>query len=207
MAVVTSFSSLSSLIPSPPRFSSPLFYPILAARLRSHCHKYHLRLCPAPRASQRAPNFPQESDGLFNKSRRWAQVDFWDEYDGEDEDEDDDEDDEEEEDRSLDLLIRFVENVFRKVSRRARKAVRSVLPVSISTKLVGFAVNGALILAFLWVLKAFIEVICTLGSVIFVSILLIRGVWSGVAYLQENRNLNLHQDNDGPSWAGARPAN
>lgn len=36
----------------------------------------------------------------------------------------------------MDLLLRFVENVFRKVSKRARKAVRSVLPVSISTKLV-----------------------------------------------------------------------
>lgn len=51
-------------------------------------------------------------------------------------DDDDEEDEEEEEDRSLDLLVRFVENVFKKVSRRARKAVRSVLPVSISTKLV-----------------------------------------------------------------------
>ncbi|ONK74129.1 uncharacterized protein A4U43_C03F3070 [Asparagus officinalis] len=51
--------------------------------------------------------------------------------------EDDDEDDEEEEDdRSLDLLARFIENVFRKISRRARKAARSVLPSSISTKLV-----------------------------------------------------------------------
>lgn len=48
----------------------------------------------------------------------------------------DDDDEEEEEDRSLDLLIRFVENVFRKVSRKARKAVKSVLPVPISTKLV-----------------------------------------------------------------------
>ncbi|KAL0365281.1 UNVERIFIED_CONTAM: hypothetical protein Sangu_0625700 [Sesamum angustifolium] len=51
-------------------------------------------------------------------------------------DDDDDEEEEEEEDRSLDLLIRFVENVFRKVSRKARKAVKSVLPVPISTKLV-----------------------------------------------------------------------
>lgn len=53
-----------------------------------------------------------------------------------DEDDDDEEEEEEEEDRSLDLLIRFVENVFRKVSRKARKAVKSVLPVPISTKLV-----------------------------------------------------------------------
>lgn len=56
---------------------------------------------------------------------------------GENDDDDDDEDDEEEEDdRSLDLLARFIENIFRKISRRARKAARSVLPPSISTKLV-----------------------------------------------------------------------
>ncbi|KAH8498614.1 hypothetical protein H0E87_017516 [Populus deltoides] len=62
-------------------------------------------------------------------------------------------------DRSLDLLVKFVSNVFKKVSKRARKAVRSVLPVPLSTKLVEFSVNGVLLLAFLWVLKAFLEVI------------------------------------------------
>ncbi|KAL0356944.1 UNVERIFIED_CONTAM: protein SHORT HYPOCOTYL IN WHITE LIGHT 1 [Sesamum calycinum] len=82
--------------------------------------------------------------------------DYGDDID-EDDDDDDDDDEEEEEDRSLDLLIRFVENVFRKVSRKARKAVKSVLPVPISTKLVGFAVNGTIILTFLWVLKAFLQ--------------------------------------------------
>lgn len=55
---------------------------------------------------------------------------------GEEEEDEEEEDEDEEEDRSLDLLVRFVENVFRKVSRRARKAVRSVLPQSIPTKLV-----------------------------------------------------------------------
>ncbi|XP_057788096.1 protein SHORT HYPOCOTYL IN WHITE LIGHT 1-like [Salvia miltiorrhiza] len=104
-----------------------------------------------------------------------------------DEDDDEDDEEEEEEDRSLDLLIRFVENVFRKVSRKARRAVKSVLPVPISTKLVGFAVNGTIILTFMWVLKAFLQVICTLGSVVFVSILIIRGIWSGISYLQESR--------------------
>lgn len=138
---------------------------------------------------------------LFNETRKWAaRLDF----DGDEEDEDDEE--EEEEDRSLDLLVRFVENVFRKVSRRARKAVRSVLPVSISTKLVGFAVNGVIILSFLWVLKAFLEVICTLGSVVFVSILLIRGVWSGLAYLQESRNYHMNGiDEDHSAWSRAQP--
>lgn len=49
----------------------------------------------------------------------------------------DDEDDENDEDRSLDLLVRFVQSVFKKVSKRTRKAVRSVLPFPISTHLVG----------------------------------------------------------------------
>ncbi|KAH9655507.1 ATP phosphoribosyltransferase regulatory subunit [Citrus sinensis] len=188
---------------------------------------------------------------------------------------DDDEDDEaEEEDRSLDLLVKFVENVFKKVSRKARKAVRSVLPQSISKNLVGFSVNGVLILAFLWVLKAFLEnypwlfkvdricfvtglgsftilsslwmspsseskrqllrwscgcifsvvfisvathdmhlmdgrgtVVCTLGTVVFVSILLIRGVWTGVTYLQESRTHRVDDlDAENPAWRGAQPA-
>ncbi|KAK4438004.1 protein SHORT HYPOCOTYL IN WHITE LIGHT 1 [Sesamum alatum] len=126
---------------------------------------------------------------------------------GDDIDEDDDDDDEEEEgeDRSLDLLIRFVENVFRKVSRKARKAVKSVLPVPISTKLVGFAVNGTIILTFLWVLKAFLEVICTLGSAVFLSILLIRGVWTGISYFQESRSYRA-DDDEPQSWSRAQPA-
>ncbi|KAJ4873253.1 hypothetical protein Rs2_45076 [Raphanus sativus] len=123
------------------------------------------------------------------------------------EDEDEQEEDEEEEDRSLDLLLRFVENVFRKVSKRARKAVRSVLPVSISTKLVGFSVNGVLILAFLWILKAFLEVACTLGTIVFTSILLIRGLWAGVAYVQESRNNRINELADDPrAWNGVQPA-
>nr|TKS05107.1 hypothetical protein D5086_0000132040 [Populus alba] len=65
--------------------------------------------------------------------------------------------------RSLDLLVKFVSNVFKKVSKRARKAVRSVLPVPLSTKLVEFSVNGVLLPAFLWVLKAFLEVILEEG--------------------------------------------
>ncbi|KDP44551.1 hypothetical protein JCGZ_16384 [Jatropha curcas] len=118
-----------------------------------------------------------------------------------------DEEEEEEEDRSLDLLVRFIQNLFKKVSKQARKAVRSVLPVSISTKLVTFSVNGVLVLAFLWVLKAFLEVVCTLGSVVFVSILLIRGIWSGITYLQESRYLKMNElDDDHHAWTGAQPA-
>ncbi|KMT01010.1 hypothetical protein BVRB_9g222710 [Beta vulgaris subsp. vulgaris] len=173
-------------------FASP--HPLLQLHL--------LRTFPALQASRRSS--PQENDELINDSRKWSQFNF----DGYDDDEyDDEEEEDEEEDRSLDLLMRFVENIFRKVSKRARKAVRSVLPLAISTKLVGFAVNGLIILSFLWVLKAFLEVICTLGTVVFVSILLIRGVWSGVLYLQEGRGrpINGFDDDDQSAWTRAQP--
>ncbi|GMN52400.1 hypothetical protein TIFTF001_021545 [Ficus carica] len=93
------------------------------------------------------------------------------------------------------------------VSRPARRAVRSVLPVAIPTKLVGFSVNGVLILAVLWVLKAFLEVVCTLGSVVFVSILFIQGAWTGVIYLQDGRNRNVRRfEDENNAWKCARPA-
>ncbi|KAL5706650.1 hypothetical protein ACHQM5_024793 [Ranunculus cassubicifolius] len=140
--------------------------------------------------------------GVVSDSRNWRNSGIGDFiYDQNDDDESDDES----EDRSLDLLVRFVQNVFRKISKRARKAVRSVLPISISTQLVGFSVNGVIILAFLWVLKAFLEVVCTFGSLVFVSILLIRGIWSGISYLQETRNRNANDFDDG-TWTGAQPA-
>lgn len=56
----------------------------------------------------------------------------FDEYDGV-EDESDDEDDAE---SSVDLLIRFLQSMFKKVSKRAKKASRSVLPTVISPQLV-----------------------------------------------------------------------
>uniref|UniRef100_A0A5B7BP98 Uncharacterized protein n=1 Tax=Davidia involucrata TaxID=16924 RepID=A0A5B7BP98_DAVIN len=156
-------------------------------------------------ASRRISNFPQEGDNLVDDPRNWSRnrgvviEDYG--------DDDEDEDDEEEEDRSLDLLVRFVENMFKKISRKARKAVRSVLPLTIPTKLVGFSVNGVIMLAFLWVLKAFLEVVCTLGSAVFVSILVIRGIWAGVFYLQESRNRGLNGFfNEPDAWTGTRPA-
>ncbi|KAF7851596.1 hypothetical protein BT93_L3480 [Corymbia citriodora subsp. variegata] len=167
----------------------------------------HLPFLPNPslrsrlRASRRASNFPQGGGGnLVGGARNWSRA--IDSVYGDDGEGGSDE----EEDRSLDLLVRFVQNVFGKISKRARKAVRSVLPVSISTQLVSFSVNGVLILAFLWVLKAFLEVVCTLGSVVFISILLIRGVWSGVSYMQENRGYKMNEaDDDHRAWTGAQP--
>ncbi|KAF5448321.1 hypothetical protein F2P56_028866 [Juglans regia] len=164
-------------------------------------HSFHK--LPLLQASRRASNFPQGSEGIIDDTRNWSRS-ISPEFD---DDEDDDDDADEDEDRSLDLLVRFVENMFKKISRRARKAVRSVLPVPISSKLVGFSVNGVLMLAFLWVLKAFLEVVCTLGSVVFVCILLIRGLWTGVSYLQENRYQKVNEfDDDRRAWTGSQPA-
>ncbi|CAH8329437.1 unnamed protein product [Eruca vesicaria subsp. sativa] len=159
-------------------------------------------------ASRRPRDFINgRRDEFVDGDRSWNRKIKPEKYGFDEEDEDDEEEEEEEEDRSLDLLLRFVENVFRKVSKRARRAVRSVLPVSISTKLVGFSVNGVLILAFLWILKAFLEVACTLGTIVFTSILLIRGLWAGVAYVQESRNYRINELSDDPrAWHGVQPA-
>ncbi|OAY63652.1 hypothetical protein ACMD2_16026 [Ananas comosus] len=71
---------------------------------------------------------------------------------------------------------------------------------------VRFSVNGVLILAFLWILKAFLEVVCTFGSMVFLSILLVRGAWSGVSYIRNNQYNYMHRiDNDDPRWNGVRP--
>ncbi|KAJ9159358.1 hypothetical protein P3X46_024867 [Hevea brasiliensis] len=157
-----------------------------------------------PQASRRISSLNSNNGNLVDDPRNWSRSinnEFLN-----DDDEDEEEDEDEDEDRSLDLLVRFIQNVFKKVSKRARKAVRSVLPASISTKLVGFSVNGVLMLALLWVLKAFLEVVCTLGSVVFVSILLIRGIWSGITYLQESRYLKMNELDDDHAWTGTQPA-
>lgn len=49
---------------------------------------------------------------------------------------DDISDDEDDMDSSVDLLIRFLQATFKKVSKRAKKASRSILPAAISPKLV-----------------------------------------------------------------------
>ncbi|WMV22631.1 hypothetical protein MTR67_016016 [Solanum verrucosum] len=100
------------------------------------------------------------------------------------EDDDEESDEEEETESSIDLLVRFVQSMFKKVSKRAKKATRSILPDVISPQLVTFAVDGVLILALLSILKAFLEVICSLGGAVFVAILLLRVLWSAVSYFQ-----------------------
>ncbi|KAL0559779.1 hypothetical protein IC582_000154 [Cucumis melo] len=200
--------SLPAVLSPPSLFSIPQSqppFPTSRTSLLSHPFQISYTLL---RATRRTSNFSQGVDNFVDERRNWNRSDF-DLIGGEEEEEEEEEeDDDEEEDRSLDLLVRFVENVFRKSSRRARKAVRSVLPQSIPTKLVAFSVNGVLMLAFLWVLKAFLEVICTLGTAVFVSILIIRGVWIGILYLQDTRSHRLEQfdDDQHHAWTGAQPA-
>ncbi|GKF42338.1 protein short hypocotyl in white light 1, partial [Tanacetum coccineum] len=121
---MTSSSVTLQQPPPPPTAISLLRRPPPPTTFLLHFHHrspIHLHL----QASRRPPAEP-------DNWRRKDMMSFSGEYDDEEEEE---EEEEEEDDRSLDLLIKFVENVFKKVSKRARKAVRSVLPLNIPTKL------------------------------------------------------------------------
>ncbi|XP_010551479.1 PREDICTED: uncharacterized protein LOC104822080 [Tarenaya hassleriana] len=93
-------------------------------------------------------------------------------------------DGEDETESSVDLLIRFLRSMYRKISKRAKKASRRILPAAMSPQLVSFAVDGILLLASLSITRAFLEVICNLGGTVFVVILLIRLIWAAVSYFQ-----------------------
>ncbi|XP_057948486.1 protein SHORT HYPOCOTYL IN WHITE LIGHT 1 isoform X2 [Malania oleifera] len=83
-----------------------------------------------------------------------------------------DESDGEETESSVDLLFRFFQSLFKKVSKRAKKASRSVLPAAISPQLVSFAVDGVLLLASLSIVKALLESkqTCGCGSIFWLHI-------------------------------------
>ncbi|CAN1302659.1 Protein SHORT HYPOCOTYL IN WHITE LIGHT 1 [Linum perenne] len=201
-------SSLSTTNILSPALSLPIPHSIFTSQL-NYSLGYNHSTKPLPSrpflhrpASRRTSGFnPKVDDGILGVSRDWSRSIGRSDLVDDDDLDDYDDDDDEEEDRSLDLFLKFVQNIYRKISKRARKAVRSV----------GFSVDGVLVLAFLWVLKAFLEVVCTLGSVVFVSILLTRVVWMGVTYLQESRILRMNGDDDDDdgdrrAWTGARPA-
>ncbi|XP_048136720.1 protein SHORT HYPOCOTYL IN WHITE LIGHT 1-like [Rhodamnia argentea] len=114
----------------------------------------------------------------------------------------DESDDEEDAESSVDLLIRFLQSMFKKAARRAKKASRSVLPDSIPPQLVSFAVDGILLLASLSILKALLEVPCTLGGSVSVVILLLRVIWAAVSFFQSNGD-GLNQG--GNTYRAARP--
>ncbi|KAK6945954.1 hypothetical protein RJ641_013498 [Dillenia turbinata] len=142
-----------------------------------------------------------ESENLVNDSRDWSRNRngvIWRGHVQEGEGDEFD-DDRGEEDRSLDLLVRFIQSLFRKVSKRARKAVRSVLPLLVSAKLIssvsmrcehGWYQNSGLHCWKCSTCKHFAN-LCNL---------------IGVTYLQKNRNQVNGFGNELRAWTGVRPA-
>ncbi|XP_050237489.1 protein SHORT HYPOCOTYL IN WHITE LIGHT 1 [Mercurialis annua] len=126
---------------------------------------------------------------------------FFDDIDSVEDYESDDEDDDESE-SSIDLFFKFLQSMLKKISKRAKKASRSVLPTVISPQLVSFAVDGILLLAALSIVKALLEVVCSLGSTVFAVILLLRVVWAAISYFQSNGNTFNQR---GSSFGGTQP--
>ncbi|XP_065860926.1 protein SHORT HYPOCOTYL IN WHITE LIGHT 1 [Euphorbia lathyris] len=110
--------------------------------------------------------------------------------------------DEDETESSIDLLIRFFQSMFKKVSRRAKKASRLILPSVISPQLVSFAVDGILLLGALSIVKALLEVVCTLGSTVLTAVLLLRVIWAAISYFQSSGN-TFNQGRN--SFGGSQP--
>ncbi|KAJ4972482.1 hypothetical protein NE237_005656 [Protea cynaroides] len=123
-------------------------------------------------------------------------------FDGDGEIEDESEEDDSE--SSIDLLFKFMQSIFRRVSKSAKKATRSVLPPAISPQLVSFAVDGVLLLTSLSIVKALLEVVCNLGGAVFFVILLLRVVWMAVSHFRSSEN-SFNQG--GSSYGTAQPAN
>ncbi|KAJ7547751.1 hypothetical protein O6H91_08G102300 [Diphasiastrum complanatum] len=114
---------------------------------------------------------------------------------------DDDLEDEEEEDNNLDLLFQLVRNFIRKISTKATRIARAILPPALSTDLVAFSVNGVVLLSVLWISKAFLEVICAVGNAIFFALLVIRSIWSVLTYIQ-SQNRQFEVNNTGADGGG-----
>lgn len=69
------------------------------------------------------------------------------------EEDEEDSDEEEETESSLDLLMRLVGSMFRKVSKRARKATRSILPDVIPPQLVILQTSSFLVYSQISIIK------------------------------------------------------
>jgi len=138
--MATSTSLLPTLLRAPA--SRHRFHPSPSASPR------HLRLSPATRLLRAARRRHPDAVVVVPDSRPWvgdlsgATASY---RKGGEEDEDDTDADDDEEDRSLDLLARFLHSVFRKASRRARRAARSVLPPSVPAELVRSALRFSLL--------------------------------------------------------------
>ncbi|GKV19780.1 hypothetical protein SLEP1_g30000 [Rubroshorea leprosula] len=177
----------------PPHLTNPKFVP-----LHRHFQSHSFQRLEFQK-SGRIPNLRKGRRGVLNGPCYWG-FSLADQFV-------DEADDEEDEERSLELFIKFLHNTFKKISKRVRKIARSILPISIPTDLLNFAVNGILTLALLWFAKAFLEVACSLGNAVFSSILLIRVLWTALNYLQESRNENMNRLNgDNGAWTTVRPA-
>ncbi|PIA62374.1 hypothetical protein AQUCO_00200401v1 [Aquilegia coerulea] len=123
--------------------------------------------------------------------------------------EEEESDDDEETESSLDLLFRFLQSLFKKVSKKAKKATRSILPPVIAPHLVSFAVDGVLLLTSLSIVKAFLEVVCTLGGSVFIAILVLRVIWATISHFQSTGN-RFNQggssfNQGGSSYGSAQP--
>ncbi|XP_057494814.1 protein SHORT HYPOCOTYL IN WHITE LIGHT 1 [Actinidia eriantha] len=187
---LTCTNSLSPLTPS--RIHS--FRPQLqSVPLRSTSHNGHSRLITSRQAKLNDSTVEEELEDIDEAFAYNGDVI------GEEDDSDEDDGDTE---SSVDLLLRFLQSMFKKVSKRVRKASRSVLPAVIPPELVSFAVDGVLILASLSILKALLEVACNIGGSVFVVILLLRVIWAATSYYQSNGN-NFNQS--GSSYGRTQP--
>ncbi|XP_010470996.1 PREDICTED: uncharacterized protein LOC104750848 [Camelina sativa] len=175
MAIATTLSSSSSspsrhFVNGSQRFVSTAPYSFSSILLRRRIRRLN-RSFASYRSSQSRRRY--DSDDRFFGGYEYDVVP----------DEDDDEEEDERE-SSVDLLIRFLRSMFKKVSKRAKKASRRVLPAAMSPRLVSFAVDGILLLGSLSITRAFLEVICNLGGTVFTVILLIRLFWTAASFFQ-----------------------
>jgi hypothetical protein len=80
-----------------------------------------------------------------------------------------DESDEDDAESSVDLFIRFLQSMFKKMSKRAKKASRSVLPTVISPQLVSFSFSSLLLLWSFWI-PSFYKVVLILSvTLVYIS--------------------------------------
>ncbi|KAK3150945.1 hypothetical protein QOZ80_3AG0239710 [Eleusine coracana subsp. coracana] len=201
--MASSTSLLPHLLAAP---ASPSPHPLHPS---SSASRRHLRYSPAIRPLRASRRRHPDAVVVAPDARPWVSdlSGAGPSYRDGGEEDDDDAEEEEDNDRSLDLLVRFLQSLFKKASRRARRAARSVLPPSVPAELVKFSVNGVLVLTSLWIMKGLLEVVCTFGSMVFASILIVRGIWSGVTYIRENRYNYLNQiDNDDSRWSRVQTA-
>lgn len=111
-------------------------------------------------------------------------------------------DEEDQEEDNFELLFQIASNIIRRISKHAAKFAIDLLPPMISSQLVKFSINGVVMLGFLWILKAMLELTCVVGSIIFIGILLIRGMWAIMCYFHLYHSDNV--DSNGKVYGHLR---